>query len=514
MAVNFSNKYPYTDFHELNLDWLIKEVKYWSEKVGKTIQSIELTGTVGLVDTYTINYSDGTTSTFDVTNGNGIASVAKTGTAGLVDTYTITFQDGSTTTFDIHNGTASIDPTLTLTDYAADAKATGDAINKIASEFNYINLFDKSAITNDNYIDPDTGELRAGTGFFASDYIDISQYNQVICSFTHIVAFYDQDKVYISGQGLNTLFNDASISRPATAKYMRFSSYLTYLDYAQIGDNVSRTNYIPFGKFTMPDLLPAEIIVDVNGGGDYTSLTEALFDNVDNGIKIIVRPGVYDIEAEYVNLFGITAVNNMADADSAIFNGFQFGIIIRNRTIEFLPGARVNCDWSSHTVDGTHRFCAVRVDYNATIIGLHLTAINVFYCIHDDYGLIDAAYVNKFVNCYVNGSSIVNINCIGGGCKKYSRTIIENCYFNNNLAGSTWVVRYHNTDYADAIPEIFISNSYFNATLSMNYYGTQNTKMTAYINNCEAAQIIVAQEDPNFSTNNVDLIKWNNTETL
>lgn len=130
--VKFSNLYPYTDFHELNLDWVIKEVKFWSERVGKSIQKIELTGTVGLVDTYTITYSDGTTSTFDVTNGNGISSVAKTGTAGLVDTYTITFQDGSTTTFDIHNGTASIDPTLSLSDYAADAKATGDAITDLA----------------------------------------------------------------------------------------------------------------------------------------------------------------------------------------------------------------------------------------------------------------------------------------------------------------------------------------------------------------------------------------------
>ena len=124
--IKFSNQYPYTDFHELNLDWVISQVKYWSERVGKSIQTIAKTGTVGLVDTYTITYSDGTTSTFDVTNGNGISSVAKTGTAGLVDTYTITYSDGTTTTFEVHNGTASIDTTLTLSNYAADAKVVGD----------------------------------------------------------------------------------------------------------------------------------------------------------------------------------------------------------------------------------------------------------------------------------------------------------------------------------------------------------------------------------------------------
>jgi len=36
--------------------------------------------------------------------GNGIASIEKTGTSGLVDTYTITFTDGSTTTFNVTNG--------------------------------------------------------------------------------------------------------------------------------------------------------------------------------------------------------------------------------------------------------------------------------------------------------------------------------------------------------------------------------------------------------------------------
>ncbi len=36
--------------------------------------------------------------------GNGITSIVKTGTVGLVDTYTITFTDGTTTTFEVTNG--------------------------------------------------------------------------------------------------------------------------------------------------------------------------------------------------------------------------------------------------------------------------------------------------------------------------------------------------------------------------------------------------------------------------
>ena len=68
------------------------------------ISSITKTGTSGLVDTYTVTFQDGNTSTFNVTNGKGIVSIAKTSTSGLVDTYTVTFNDSTTTTFDVTNG--------------------------------------------------------------------------------------------------------------------------------------------------------------------------------------------------------------------------------------------------------------------------------------------------------------------------------------------------------------------------------------------------------------------------
>ena len=119
---------------------------------GRSIISIAKTDTTGNVDTYTITYSDGSTTTFTITNGedgtqgiqgqpgenghtptitiglNGnwwidgydtgikaqgpqgeqgvsITSIAKTSSSGNVDTYTITYSNGSTTTFTVTNGT-------------------------------------------------------------------------------------------------------------------------------------------------------------------------------------------------------------------------------------------------------------------------------------------------------------------------------------------------------------------------------------------------------------------------
>lgn len=71
---------------------------------GTSITQITKTGTSGLVDTYTVTMSNGTTTTFTVTNGSEIESVVKTSTAGLVDTYTVTMGNGETHTFTVTNG--------------------------------------------------------------------------------------------------------------------------------------------------------------------------------------------------------------------------------------------------------------------------------------------------------------------------------------------------------------------------------------------------------------------------
>ncbi len=83
---------------------------------GTNIATITKTATAGLVDTYTVTLTDGSTTTFEVTNGKSIDYVEKTSTVGSVDTYTIYLTDGSTAgTFTVNNAIATIEQNFSTT---------------------------------------------------------------------------------------------------------------------------------------------------------------------------------------------------------------------------------------------------------------------------------------------------------------------------------------------------------------------------------------------------------------
>jgi len=85
-----------------------------TDGVSPTISSSSITGghRLTIVDvngTTTVDVMDGEDGATGATGqtgatGNGIASILKTGSSGLVDTYTITYTNGNTTTFTVTNG--------------------------------------------------------------------------------------------------------------------------------------------------------------------------------------------------------------------------------------------------------------------------------------------------------------------------------------------------------------------------------------------------------------------------
>ena len=76
------------------------------------ITSVEKESSDGLTDAYVIRFSNNTEQRFSVTNGQSITiqSIGKTGTQGLVDTYTISFSDGKSLSFTVTNGADGLTP--------------------------------------------------------------------------------------------------------------------------------------------------------------------------------------------------------------------------------------------------------------------------------------------------------------------------------------------------------------------------------------------------------------------
>lgn len=114
---------------------------------GNGIISITKTGTSGLVDTYTIAYTDGTSTTFQVANGakgeqgeqgtpgapgaagadgvsvSSIVQTTTSTTSGGINIITVTLSNGATSTFEIRNG-AKGDPAEQLIVYMTESGGT------------------------------------------------------------------------------------------------------------------------------------------------------------------------------------------------------------------------------------------------------------------------------------------------------------------------------------------------------------------------------------------------------
>lgn len=71
----------------------------------KSITAVDLLNSVGLIDTYRISFNAGNPFDFNIKNGKGIVSIVNTSRTGLIDTYTITYNDNTTSTFGVKSCT-------------------------------------------------------------------------------------------------------------------------------------------------------------------------------------------------------------------------------------------------------------------------------------------------------------------------------------------------------------------------------------------------------------------------
>lgn len=113
-----------------------------------------------------------------------------------------------------------------------------------------INLFNKETVGNNTYIDASNGQVQSYTGSSSSDYINVKNLKSVILSGDTIArdnggAFYNSEKVYISGFTTNQIWSGIDI--PETANYVRVTVTTANLDKIKLEKGKKATSYSNYG---------------------------------------------------------------------------------------------------------------------------------------------------------------------------------------------------------------------------------------------------------------------------
>lgn len=286
---DFYNKYPYTDFHELNLDWVIERVKKLTEDWLATQEAWNNTQEEWqqLYD-YVHDYFANLDVQDEINNkinqmildGTFLSVVAPTITQTVTDTTTSWLAEHIT-----QPTTPAIDNTLTIAGAAADSKAAGDAVtllrHKISEETR--NLYS-------NY-DVEIGTAQNGSTSpdRATCFIDVEPSTQYLISCNSLSNF---DAVYwytkpvkntVSYTNAGSVSNYLSITTEATTHCLAIQFNKTSVsssDFASLRIQIEENTTIPteyIEKYSATDYTVREELAPFL---DNTETTRNLFDNI------------------------------------------------------------------------------------------------------------------------------------------------------------------------------------------------------------------------------------------
>lgn len=246
-------------------------------------------------------------------------------------------------------------------------------------------------------------------------------------------------------------------------------------------------------------------IVDVNGGGDYTSLTKCLFDNAGNKCSVYVRPGTYNLINEFNEYFG-------SDVFSKSTLNEQ-GLPIQNGTQVFMDSAAE----ITFLYDGTN---SVVEEYFSPFIvkgsggEIHGGKIRCSHCrypIHDDV-YADSPYSKTIIEgVYISYNNSRNVG-IGGGFGQASHITVEGCTIINERNDSVgYGIFYHNSASGNSLSYVTIKNNYVKDNIIIEPYGPSTKLSTAVVcgNSCNNV-VKVAGGD----IDNITLYDFNNTKKV
>ena len=157
---------------------------------------------------------------------------------------------------------------------------------------------------------------------------------------------------------------------------------------------------------------------------------------------------------------------------------------------------------------------------DATIEGIFFNAKNIRYCVHDDTNANANPYTHTYKNCTMHidnrNSGTPYKACLGIGMGNRTRIIIDGGYYfsEDPDAGQNATILVHNAGNSTAVGSVWIKDVYFeglNSNCRFGYYGTSTANTHCYVTNCCMDKApVVIPETPQSSVVNMVLVDWNN----
>lgn len=170
-----------------------------------------------------------------------------------------------------------IDPSAILLWESVDTSVSKVGVNQVDFTRRTVNLFNKNVFIANRFVTASNGNLGTPSGQYsynASDYIDVEVLSEITVNFTHQCAFYDENKVFISGVSLSRSFNVTTIPVPAGAFFYRQGVEPTFMDeFMLVAGDTMPSEYVAFGyeidptklsvpKPAVPDITPTINLLD------------------------------------------------------------------------------------------------------------------------------------------------------------------------------------------------------------------------------------------------------------
>lgn len=229
---------------------------------GEGIESIEKTATEGFIDTYTITYTDGTKTTFDVTNGNwGIWTSAVTAAQGA-------------TSVTINND--AIGTTSILEVYSQNASGTVITVNDIdVTPGAAVLSFPALAEATDFILHIVNGTASGGGGGGTTDYLDLTNKPQI-------------NGVTLTGNKATSDFGLINTFQGTIAEWNQLTTAeKKAYDHASIPDSLDGNVTFPASKVIMTDGGNVEDAVDAVKNNSWVTLNNKVKYKVSGGFVYI-----------------------------------------------------------------------------------------------------------------------------------------------------------------------------------------------------------------------------------